>query len=101
MNKHYGIIYKIENKKHVFCSMECKNSYQKEHLTGKNNPNYGNHKVKSGNNGRAEKVLCVETGKVFACGRDADRYYGFRIGSVGSVCRGDQKSTHGLHFKLA
>lgn len=90
----------IKNKKHVFCSLECKNSYQKEHLTGKNNPNYGNHSVMGGNNGRAEKVLCVETGKVFACGRDADRYYGFRIGSVGAVCRGDQKSTHGLHFKL-
>lgn len=33
---------------------------------GKDNPNYGNgHKISGGLNGRATKVICVETGKIF------------------------------------
>ena len=99
-----GTIYRrypsqIAGRKNLFCSRECKNEFDKEANKGKNNPNYGNHKVAGGGNGRAIKVKCLDTGEVFDCARDADRKYGFRIGSVSSVCRGEQKTTHGLRFQ--
>lgn len=86
-------------KKNNYCSRECQNEHYKKLFSGDKNPNYGNHKVAGGNNGRALKVICIETGEVFDCARDADRKFGYRIGSVSSVCRGEQKSTHGLHFE--
>lgn len=89
----------IKDKKYIFCSKDCQNAFYVTLYKGKNNPNYDNHKVAGGNNGRARKVLCVETGVVYECARDADKVIGARIGSVGAVCRGDQKSTRGLHFR--
>lgn len=89
-----------KGRKNVFCSNECKLKHFETYYKGENNPNYGNHKVAGDSNGRARKVMCIETGKVYGCARDADREFGFLIGSVGAVCRGEQKTTHGLHFQF-
>lgn len=47
-----------------------------------------------------DKVLCIETGKVFSSPTEAGLYYGHKNGDmVSRVCRGVQKETKGLHFK--
>lgn len=88
----------LKKQKHFYCSKECQHKHYKILYSGKNNPNYNNHKVQGGNNGRAVKCKCLNDGRIFNCCRDADRFYNFRIGSVSAVCRGNQKSTHGMKF---
>ena len=47
-----------------------------------------------------DKVLCVETGKVFFSPTEAGKYYGLKNGdAVSKVCRGVRETTKGLHFK--
>ena len=81
-----------------YCSKTCKSLDERTSFRGSNNPNYGSNKQRGSKNGRAKKCICLETGEIFNYAREADLRYGFRIGSVSSVCRGDVKSTHGLHF---
>lgn len=45
-----------------------------------------------------KKVICLNDNKVFESGIEADKYYGLSKDSVGSVCRGDKLSIHGLEF---
>lgn len=52
-------------------------------------------------NACAKAVLCVETGKVYACIADASREYGKTVACTGiyKVCRGINKTFHGLHWQ--
>lgn len=49
-------------------------------------------------NPRSKKVLCVETGEIFASGRLAAKHYGLS-GGVCSVCRGIGETAGGLHWR--
>lgn len=48
----------------------------------------------------SDKVMCIETKKIFSSPTEAGIYYGHKNGDmVSRVCRGVQKETKGLHFK--
>lgn len=51
------------------------------------------------NSHRAQAVLCVETGEVFGCIRDACERYGVHSSAVSNVCRGKLKTTGGYHWR--
>ena len=70
----------------------------KEYILEKN-PNYNNHKVSGGNNGRAKKVFCITTGEIFDCAIDAGKKYGIKRGLIPACCRGEQKTAGGKEWK--
>lgn len=59
------------------------------------NPEWGR---KSGES-RSKKVLCINTGDVFASSKAAQESLGLCKGSVSRVCNGKQAHTHGYIFK--
>ena len=94
--------YDSENvgKKHIYCSRECQNEAYKTRYSGKNNPNYRNgDKVSGGLNGRAKKVICIDTGEIFECSRDAEKKYNIARGCVAACCRGEQKTSNNYRWK--
>ena len=90
---------KTKSRKHLYCSKECQNTHYQKIYTGKNNPNFGNHKVAGGNNGRARRVLCITTGEIFDCTVDANKKYGLNKGLIPACCRGEQKTAGGKQWK--
>lgn len=88
---------------------EMRNEYA-ERLTGKNNPNYGHRwtnemkehlskvRIEKGvakgkNNPRATPVMCVETGEIFQCKRDATEFLGVKdaAASIGFCIRNPKR----------
>lgn len=49
---------------------------------------------------RSKKVLCVETGEVFASIVDAQRKTGIFSNSISQVCRRERKTAGGYHWKF-
>lgn len=90
---------RIKNKKNIYCSRECQNEHYKTLFEGEKNPNYNNHKVSGGNNGRAKKVFCITTGEIFDCAIDAGKKYGIKRGLIPACCRGEQKTAGGKEWK--
>lgn len=81
-------------------------------LKGEENPMYGKHhsseaKAKIGvantgdKNGKARRVLCVETGAIYGSVRDACRETGVRFDSISRACRGVTCRAGGLHWRYA
>jgi group I intron endonuclease len=81
-------------------------------LRGEDNPMFGKHlsdemkaKISEANSGsrnnRARAVLCVETGVVYDCIRDAFRKTGIRFDSISSCCRGINRRAGGFHWRYA
>ncbi len=81
-------------------------------LRGEENPMYGKHlsdaakaKISAANtgekNGRARRVLCVETGVIYGSIRDANRETGVRFDSISSSCRGVTQRAGGYHWRYA
>lgn len=91
---------KVKTRKHLYCSKKCTNEHLKILLKGENNPNYGNHKVAGGNNGRAKKVLCISTGEIFDCAIDAGKKYGIKRGLIPACCRGEQKNSRRQRMEI-
>lgn len=90
----------IKNKKYLYCSCKCKCEHLKIINLGCNNPNSGNgEKVSGGKNGRAKKVLCITTGEIFECARDAEKKYSIGRGQVADCCRGAQKTSKNMEWK--
>lgn len=90
----------IKEKKYLYCSKECLKEHYKVISKGENNPNFNNgNKVKGGKNGRAKKVICLETNEIFECARDAENKYSISRGLVAACCRGEQKTSKGLSWK--
>ncbi len=54
--------------------------------------------AKKGQEARKLAVRCVDDGRIFAGCSDADRFYGFRIGTVSRVVKGTIKNNTGLTF---
>lgn len=79
----------------IFVVTIAKNKYNSKRMKG-NSFSVG--KVQGGNNGRAKKCKCIETGEVFNCAKDASLNLGFKTNVVASVCRGTQKTAKGFHF---
>ena len=48
----------------------------------------------------ARKVQCVETGATYGSTGEASRALGLQQTSISAVCRGNRKSTGGLHFRF-
>lgn len=107
-----------EIKEYSLWTEEMRKEYA-ERLIGENNPNFGHHwtnemkkhlaKVrvenevaKGGKNPRATPVMCVETGIVYACKRDAGKDIGVADGSSSiAFCMRDPKRVAGkgkYHF---
>lgn len=62
--------------------------------------------AKSGNRCNLERmkpVICLDDGKWFPCASSASEYYGFSTNkdNINKVCRGANKTTHGLTFRYA
>lgn len=55
-------------------------------------------KYDGSNNPRAKKVLCVETGEIFDCIKDASSKYGTSIANISAVCKGKLKTTARKHW---
>ena len=77
---------------------------------GADNPMYGKHLTdehkkriseqnRGGNNGRAKRVRCLETGGVYLCVRDAYRATGIRYDCISKVCIGKCKTAGGFHWE--
>lgn len=50
--------------------------------------------------GRAKKIICVETGKIYNSAREAAKDVGLKdCTNIIAVCKGRQPATRGLHFK--
>lgn len=80
--------------------------------TGKNNGMYGRHLseeekerlrvMNSGaNNKNSKRVLCVETGLIYASSGEAARNTGCHQGHISECCNGTHKTTGGLHWRYA
>lgn len=54
--------------------------------------------VKAGQEARKIRVKCLDDGCVFAGCSDADRHYGFRVGTVSRVLKGTIKNRTGMTF---
>lgn len=85
-------------------------------VTGANNPNYhhrwsekqkkhlsdlrkANGMAKGGKNPRAKRVMCVETGKIYACQQDAADDLGLRsMASIHHALKNPHFVAKGLHF---
>lgn len=90
----------IKDKKHLYCSRKCQYEHYKQINVGENNPNSNNgEKIKGGKNGRAKKVLCITTGEIFECARDAEIKYSISRGLVQACCRGAQKTSKGMEWR--
>ena len=90
-------------------SKETKEKLKVEKL-GIKNPMYGKHTsdfqkrqvseaIKGGDNPRAKKVICVETGEVFNCIDEAQTKYNAK--NISAVCRKSRKFAGGLRWEYA
>lgn len=51
------------------------------------------------NASKAKKVMCLETGRIYASAREVQRVEGFRAGNIGSACRGLYEKAYGYHWQ--
>jgi hypothetical protein len=51
-------------------------------------------------NPAAKPVLCVETNKVYPCGKYAAQELGLQAAHVSQVCHGKRNTTGGYHFRF-
>ena len=65
-------------------------------MFGKDNPNYGNHKLAGANNPRCRAVCCPELNEIFWGAKEAHDKYGFSRTGITECCNGNQK-TCGKH----
>lgn len=81
-------------------------------MRGEENPMYGKHltaemkakisEANSGvNNGRARKVICIETGIIYGCMTDASRENNICVDSISSCCRGITHTAGGFHWRYS
>lgn len=54
-----------------------------------------------GKNPRARKIMCIETGEVFNCMKDAAISMNVDVSAISQVCRGVAKSAKGYHWRYA
>ena len=104
-----------DNVKHA-CNDEYKMKERKQKLSeankgknkGKKYTEEHKHKISEAKRGsknpNATKVLCVETGMVFDCIKDASIWLGIKYTkngatNIGQCCRGKQKTAYGYHWK--
>ena len=77
---------------------------------GEDNPMYGKHlseeqkkkiseRNRGANNGRARRVMCVETQKIYGSLREAFRDTGIKHSSISSACMGKSKTSGGYHWQ--
>ena len=94
-NSHKGIMPTDEIKMKISES-------KKGTCVGKNNPNYGNHKLSGKNHpnygklgsdsSNAKSVICITTGEIFNCIKDAAKKYYTASSTITGCCRGRGKS---------
>lgn len=51
--------------------------------------------------GRTHKVMCVETGRVYASAAEASRKTGVSASGISACCRGSQKTSGGYTWKYS
>ena len=56
-------------------------------------------KTKGGNNPRAKKVQCIETGEIFSCAKEAAEKYNVDNSCLSKCAKGKTKTCAGLHWK--
>lgn len=85
------------------------NKLQVDHIDRNKEHNYVNNLrwVTNNENGQnksyrpTKAVKCIETGKIYDSCSAAAREMNLCARSIGCVCRGEYKHTHGYHFKYA
>jgi group I intron endonuclease len=58
-------------------------------------------KVSGGNNGKAKKVICIDSGETFSCAAEAGRSKNISINGICMCCRGERKTAGKLQWKFA
>lgn len=48
---------------------------------------------------KANKIVCVETGKIFESAKQIEEKYGFKANNIRHVCEGNKKTSGGYHWK--
>lgn len=75
---------------------------EKHFFYGKHHTEEAKHKQSEAKKGdkhpRAKKVMCIETGQLFGCIKDADKWCGI-TGGVGACVRGRSKTAGGYHWQ--
>lgn len=71
-----------------------------EWVTNKENSNHGTRNTRIAAT-HSNPVYCVELDRVFPSGKVASQMLGICAYGIYQTCRGNQKQTHGYHFKLA
>jgi len=54
-----------------------------------------------GNNPKAKRIVCIETGEIFQCAKDAAEKYGITNSTILKTCKGIQTTSAGLHWSYA
>lgn len=71
-----------------------------EWVTAKENNNYGNHNARvKATKQNMPQVYCAETDTVYKTAATAAKALGLITYSVNAVCKGNQRTTGGYHFK--
>ena len=70
-----------------------------EWVTCKENQNYGTRNARIAEN-QSKPVYCVELDKTFPSAKVASHLLGIGADGIRQTCRGNQKQTHGYHFRF-
>ena len=105
----YGMHHSEETKQKISekVSGEKNGMFGKNKNKGENNPFYGKHHteearekmsknhadVSGKNNPMAKKVICITTGKIFDCRKDAGYHYGISPDTISTCCKGKRKTS--------
>lgn len=103
---HLGRVFTEEHRRKI--------SENHAHLSGEKHPKYGKpvseetkRKLSNSHKGRwigskspvAKKVICIETGEIFNCIKDASVVKGCSYSKIGECCKGNRKTTGGYHWE--
>lgn len=79
-----------------WCDAQYNTQYSSYKWKGKPKKDEWKQSIKGENNPRARKVLCVETGRVFGCIKEAKQWLG--KGDIRGCCKGRLKTAGGYHW---
>lgn len=83
---------------HRYGAVASEETRAKQSASRKASPAAQSHMAKM-NAAKSKRVLCKETGAVYASAREAARETGFSQGNISSVCRGVYKQAYGYHWE--
>ena len=78
-----------------WCTQQHNTQHSSHKWKEKSKPEEWKQSIKRAGNPNAKKVICLETGEIFSCIKEAHEKYG---GDIGGCCRGVKKTAGGYHW---